>query len=108
MNQQVNALAPQPTQPQDTAPAPQPLVTTASAPSPASPSNMSAFGPTLQQQNLAMMIQPKSPTEVLANRLPHANGVTLVFHDPVTGFVGYVNVPNVPPVVQQQSNKRSQ
>jgi len=49
MNQQVNASAPQPTQPQDTAPAPQPLVTIASAPSLASPSNMSAFGPTSQQ-----------------------------------------------------------
>ena len=49
MNQQVNASAPQPTQPQDTAPAPQPSVTTASAPSPASPSKMSAFGPTPQQ-----------------------------------------------------------
>ena len=54
-----------------------------------------------------MMIQPKSPREVLANRLPHANGVTLVFHDPVTGFVGYVNVPNVPPVAQQQQSEAS-
>jgi len=60
MNQQVNAPAPQLTQPQDTAPAPQPLVTIASAPSLASPSNMSAFGPTPQQQNLAMMIQQVS------------------------------------------------
>ena len=53
------------------------------------------------------MIQPKSPTEVLANRLPHANGVTWVFHDPVTGFVHHVNVPNVPPMAQQQSNQKS-
>ena len=73
MNQQVNGSTPQPTQPQDTAPAPQPSVTTASAPSPASPSNMSAPGPTL---HLAMLIQPKSPTEVLVSRHPHANGVT--------------------------------
>ena len=53
------------------------------------------------------MIQPKSPIEVLANRLPHANRVTWVFHDPVTGFVPHVNVPNISPVAQQQPNQRS-
>ena len=52
-----------------------------------------------------MMIQPNSPIEVLANRLPHANGVTWVFHDPVTGFVRHVNVPNIPPVAQQRVNQ---
>ena len=46
-------------------------------------------------------------TEVLANRLPHANGVTWVFHDPVIGFVRQVNVPNIPPVAQQQPSQRS-
>ena len=76
MNQQVNVSAPQPTQPQDATPASQPSVTLASAPSPASPNNVSVPWLTPQQQNLAMMIQPKSPTEVLANRIPHANGVT--------------------------------
>ena len=68
---------------------------------------MSASRPTPQQQNLAMIIQPKSPTEVLVTRLPHANGVTWVFHDPVSGFVRHVNVPNVPPVAQQQVNQGS-
>jgi hypothetical protein len=106
MNQQVNASAPQPTQSQDAAPAPHPSVTSASAPSPASLNNMSAPRPTPQQENLAMMIQLKSPTEVLANRLPHANGVTWVFHDHVTGFVRHVNVPNIPPVAQQQPSQR--
>ena len=43
----------------------------------------------------------------MPNRLPHANGVTWVFHDPVTGFVHHVNVPNIPPVAQQQHNQRS-
>ena len=62
--------------------------------------NVSAFGPTSHQQNLAMLIQPKSPTEVLVTRLPHADGVTWVFHDPVTGFVRHVNVPNTPPMAQ--------
>ena len=60
MNQQVNASAPQPTQSLDTAQAPQPSIMTASAPSPASLSNVSAFGLTPQQQNLAMMIQQVS------------------------------------------------
>ena len=47
-----------------------------------------------------MILQPKSPTEVLANRIPHANGVTWVFHDLATGFVHHLNVP---PVAQQQT-----
>ena len=59
--------------------------------------------PTPQQQNLAMILQPKSPTEVLANRIPHANGVTWVFHDLATGFVRHVNVP---PVAQQHPSQR--
>jgi hypothetical protein len=54
-----------------------------------------------------MMIQPKSPTEVLANRIPHANGVTWVFHDLATGFVRHMNLPNIPHVAQQQSSQRS-
>ena len=54
-----------------------------------------------------MMIQPKSPTEVLVSRLPHANGVTCIFHDPATSYVHHVNVPNVHPVAQQQPNQGS-
>ena len=104
MNQQVNASAPQPTQPQNTAPSSQPAVTPTSVPSPASPSNVSAPWPTPQQKNLAMMLQPKSPTEVLANRVPHANGVTWVFQDLATGFVHHVNVPIV---AQQQPNQKT-
>ena len=68
---------------------------------------MSAPWLTPKQQNLAMMIHPKSPTEVLANRIPHANGVTWVFHDLAAGFVHHVNMPNIPPVAQQQPNQRS-
>ena len=49
------------------------------------------------------MLQPKSPTEVLANRIPHANGVTWVFHDLATGFVRHVNMP---PMAQQQPSQR--
>jgi hypothetical protein len=96
MNQQENVSAPQPIQPKDTAPTSQPAVTPASVPSPASPSHVSAPWPTPQQQYLAMMLQPKSPTEVLANRLSHANRVTWVFQDLATGMLRHVDVPNVP------------
>ena len=65
---------------------------------------MSAPWPTPQQQNLAMMLQPKSPIEVLANRIPHANGVTWVFHDLATGFVRHVNMP---PTSQQQPSQKT-
>ena len=54
-----------------------------------------------------MILQPKSPTEVLANRIPHVNGVTWVFHDLATGFVRHVNVPNLPPVAQQQPSQKT-
>ena len=106
-NQQVSVSASQPTQPQDTAPASQPAVTPTSVPSPASPSNVSAPWPTPQEQNQAMILQPKSPTEVLANRVPHANRVTWVFQDLATGFVRHMNVPNIPPVAQQQPSQRA-
>ena len=50
------------------------------------------------------MLQPKSPTEVLANRVSHANGVTWVFQDLATGMLRHVNVPLV---AQQQPNQRT-
>ena len=53
------------------------------------------------------MLQPKSPTEVPANRFPHANGVTWVFQDLATGMLRHVNVPNVPSFAQQQLNQKS-
>ena len=105
-NQQVNASAPQLTQPQDSTLAPQPAVPNASVPQStgptnvAVPTNVSASGPTYHQQNLAMLIQPKSPTEVLMSRSPHGNGVTWIFHDPTTSFVHHVNVPCIHPVAQ--------
>ena len=62
---------------------------------------------TPQQQNLVMILQPKSPIEVLANRIPHANGVTWVFHDLATGFVRRMDVPNIPHMAQQQPSQRT-
>jgi len=92
--------------PQDSTLAPQPAVPNASVPQStgptnvAVPTNVSASGPTYHQQNLAMLIQPKSPTEVLMSRSPHGNGVTWIFHDPTTSFVHHVNVPCIHPVAQ--------
>ena len=39
------------------------------------------------------------------SRLPHANGVTWIFHDPATNYVRHLNVPNIHPVAQQQANQ---
>jgi len=105
--QQVNISAPQTTQPQDSMLAPQPTVLSPSAPPSADPANVLASGPTPHQQNLAMLIQPKSPTEVLVSRFPHSNGVTWILHDPAIDFVRHVNVPYVYPVAQQQANQGS-
>ena len=71
------------------------------------PTNVSAAEPTPHQQHLAVLIQPKSPTEVLVSRFPHSNGVTWIFHDPANGSVRHVNVPYVYPVAQQQANQGS-
>ena len=51
-----------------------------------------------------MMLQPKSTAEVLANRFPHAKGVTWVFQDLATGFMRHMNVPLV---AQQQPNQKT-
>ena len=107
MNQQESASAPQPTQPLDTAPASQPAVTPTSVPAPASPSHVSTPWPTPQQQYLAMMLQPKSPTEVLANRIPHVNRVTWVFQDLATGMLRHIDVPNVPGLLYRQTDQRA-
>ena len=53
------------------------------------------------------MLQPKPPTEVLANRFPHANGVTWVFQDHATGMLRHVDVANVPGVLYRQTDQRA-
>ena len=55
--------------------------------------NTSASQPMAHQQNLAVLVQPMTPTEILISRLPHRNGVNWVFHDPMAGTVRHVNVP---------------
>ena len=51
----------------------------------AAQSNASAPPPMTPQQRLAILLQPKSPTEVLLSQSPHQNRVNWVFHDQTTG-----------------------
>ena len=55
--------------------------------------NTSAPPPMTPQQRLAILLQPKSPSEVLISQSPHQNGVNWVFHDQATRLLRYVNVP---------------
>ena len=55
--------------------------------------NASAPPPMTPQQRLAILLQPKSPTEILLSQSPHQNGVNWVFHDQAIGLLWYVNVP---------------
>ena len=58
----------------------------------ATQSNTSAPPPMTPQQRLAIMLQPKSPTEILLSQSPHLKGVNWVFLDQAAGQLRYVNV----------------
>ena len=62
--------------------------------------NVSASQSMIQQQHLASLIQPITPTEVLVSRLPHQNRVNWVLNDPVVGNVRQVNVPHAHPLAR--------
>jgi hypothetical protein len=47
--------------------------------------NASAPPPMTPHQRLTILLQPKSPTEILLSQSPHQNGVNWVFHDQATG-----------------------
>ena len=74
----------------------------------AAQSNASAPLPMTPQQRLAIMLQPKSPTEVLLAQSPHQNGVNWVLHDQATGQLRYVNVPYMESTGQQSANQSTQ
>ena len=57
------------------------------------------------QQRLAILLQPKSPSEVLISQSPHQNGVNWVFHDQATGILRYVNVPYMDSTGQQSASR---
>ena len=66
--------------------------------------NASVPPPMTPQQRLAIMLQPKSPTEILLSQSPHQNGLNWVFHDQATGQLRYVNVPYMESTGQQSAS----
>ena len=70
--------------------------------------NASAPPPMTPQQCLAIMLQPRSPTEILLSQSPHQNGVNWVLHDQATGQLRYVNVPYMESTSQQSANQLTQ
>ena len=63
--------------------------------------NTSAPPPMTPQQRLAILLQPKSLTQILLSQSPHQNGVNWVFHDQATGLLRYVNIPYMDSTGQQ-------
>ena len=66
--------------------------------------NASVPPPMTPQQSLAILLQPKSPSEILISRSPHQNEVNWVFHDQATGQLRYVNVPYMDSTGQQSAS----
>ena len=70
----------------------QPIAQNVSVSQPMGQFTASAPQPMVQQQYIAFLIQPATPTEVLISRLPHQGGMNWVFHDPASGSVRHVNI----------------
>ena len=73
---QFNALATQPMTPTQNASATQPTAQNAWNPQMAAQFNTLAPPPMTPQQHLAMLLQPKTPSEILISRFPHQGGVS--------------------------------
>ena len=56
------------------------------------------------QQHLVLLLQPKTPTEILISRSPHQGGVNWVFHDALTGALRHFNVPYTDPTALQAAS----
>ena len=66
--------------------------------------NASAPLPMTPQQRLAVMLQPRSPMEILLSQSLHQKGVNWVFHDQATGQLQYVNMPYMDTTGQQSAS----
>jgi len=66
--------------------------------------NASAPPPMTPQQHLALLLQPKSPSEILVSKSPHVGGVNWIFHDQATGVLRYVNVSYMDSTSQQSAS----
>ena len=94
---QFNASATQLMTPQQSTSAAQPTVQNTWNPQMAAQFNASAPPPMTPQQHLAILLQPKTPSEILISRSPHQGGVNWIFHDQMTGVLRNVNVPYMDP-----------
>ena len=86
-NAQFNASATQPMVSQQGASAAQPNAQSTWSPQMVAQSNASAPPPMTPQQHLALLLQPKSPSEILVSKSPHVGGVNWIFHDQATGIL---------------------
>jgi len=84
---QIKASAIQPKTPQQSASAAQPTVQNTWNPQMAAQFNASAPPPMTPQQHLALLLRPKSPSEILISKYPHQGGVNWIFHDQMTGIL---------------------
>ena len=66
--------------------------------------NASAPLPMTPQQCLAILLQPKSPSEILISQSPHQGGINWVFQDQATGILRYVNVTYMDSTGQQSAS----
>ena len=66
--------------------------------------NASAPPPMTPQQHLVILLQPKSPSEILISQSPHQGGINWVFQDQATRGVRYVNVPYMDCTGQQSAS----
>ena len=66
--------------------------------------NASAPPPMTLQQRLAILFQPKSPSEILISHSPHQGGINWVFQDQATGILRYVNMPYMDSTSQQSAS----
>jgi len=70
----------------------------------ATQSNTTVPPPVTPQQHLAILLQPKSPSEILISKSPHQGGLNWVLHDQTIGILRYVNVPYMDSTGQQSAS----
>jgi hypothetical protein len=104
MAPQSDASAAQAMVSQQGASAAQPNAQNTWSPQMAAQSNALAPPPMTPQQHLAILLHPKSPSEILISKSPHQGGINWVFQDQATGILRYVNVPYMDSTCQQSAS----
>ena len=70
--------------------------------------NTSAPPPMTPQQRLTILLQPKSPSEILISQSPHQGGINCIFQEQMIGGLRYVNVPYMESTGQQSASPSAQ